>query len=267
MLIHTPTSRAQRRKAHGWSILIAALLSTLLVTNAFALPIISEHPGLESVSYANQSLLVYNETDYANQRIQARHLQLDSRDINLKKALIRIALFLNPDWAVLGFAYLDPEVGNTYYADGYNVDLWNLELPAMKLGSKHSPGFMYILPRLGLPAQSLDNDHWSCLVYASKREIKKNKPQMLFRERPPDSENQRNTPTAPVESITFQRDPRFEGVTTMMISTYASVVGEWELLAECYKSPNILPKVVTPNWNDWKADIAGLPKDYDLVRI
>ncbi|GAV98624.1 hypothetical protein LENED_000010 [Lentinula edodes] len=212
----------------------------------------------------------YHYTNHTDSQIQPRHIQLDSRGKGLKKSLIRAALWLNPDWALLGFAYVTPEEGEVV-GDGNGVQLGTLKLPTMQLDSTKTPGFIYLQPKLGMPAQNPDNRYWTCLVYASKKNINKFKPQMFYRSElapnqspPPYTHSSTADDRVNSQAITFFSDPSFAGVTVMQVPFSAKFVSDWQLLAECYKSPNKLPKEVKPSWDSWKEKIEGLPKGMNL---
>ncbi|KAJ4489813.1 hypothetical protein C8R41DRAFT_383642 [Lentinula lateritia] len=284
-----------------WIVIIAGLAWSLFARICYAspLPAILEQAGLgTTVSDTNSSGSDYDDYHYTNHsdsQIQPRHIQLDSRGKGLKKSLIRAALWLNPDWAVLGFAYVTPEEGEVV-GDGNRVQLGSLKLPTMQLDSTKTPGFIYLQPKLGMPAQNPDNRYWTCLVYASKKNINKFKPRMVrstigseytshivtaaidfffaqfYRSElapnqspPPYTHSSTADDRVNSQAITFFSDPSFAGVTVMQVPFSAKFVSDWQLLAECYKSPNKLPKEVKPSWDSWKEKIEGLPKGMNLV--
>ncbi|KAJ3914693.1 hypothetical protein F5877DRAFT_70497 [Lentinula edodes] len=217
-----------------WIVIITGLAWTLFAFarkgHASPLPAIPEQPELgTAISNTNSSSSDYDYyyTNHTDSQIRPRHLQLDSRGVGLKKGLIRAALWLNPDWVVLGFAYLEPEEGEIS-GDGSSVQLGALKLPAMNLDTTEIPrSRVYLLPKLGMQAQNPGNRYWTCLVYASKKNMKKVKPQM--------------------------------------VPLSAKTVDDWKLVAECYKTPNKLPTKVNPSWNTWRNEIEGLPKGMNLV--
>ncbi|KAJ4466129.1 hypothetical protein C8J55DRAFT_243042 [Lentinula edodes] len=169
-----------------WIVIITGLAWTLFARKGHAspLPAIPEQPELgTAISNTNSSSSDYDYyyTNHTDSQIRPRDLQLDSRGVGLKKGLIRAAIWLNPDWAVLGFAYVKPEEGEVH-GDGSSVQLGALKLPTMKLDATGIPfRRMYLLPKLGMPAQNPGNHYWTCLVYASKKNMKIVKPQMLYR--------------------------------------------------------------------------------------
>ncbi|KAJ3900561.1 hypothetical protein F5879DRAFT_1004509 [Lentinula edodes] len=261
-----------------WIVIIAGLAWSLFARICYAspLPAMLGQTGLGTViSDTNSSGSDYDDYHYTNHtdsQIQPRHIQLDSRGKGLKKSLIRAALWLNPDWALLGFAYVTPEEGEVV-GDGNGVQLGTLKLPTMQLDSTKTPGFIYLQPKLGMPAQNPDNRYWTCLVYASKKNINKFKPQMFYRSElapnqspPPYTHSSTADDRVNSQAITFFSDPSFAGVTVMQVPFSAKFVSDWQLLAECYKSPNKLPKEVKPSWDSWKEKIEGLPKGMNLVR-
>ncbi|KAH7870640.1 uncharacterized protein C8R40DRAFT_635762 [Lentinula edodes] len=244
-----------------WIVIITGLAWTLFARKGHAspLPAIPEQPELgTAISNTNSSSSDYDYyyTNHTDSQIRPRHLQLDSRGVGLKKGLIRAALWLNPDWVVLGFAYLEPEEGEIS-GDGSSVQLGALKLPAMNLDTTEIPrSRVYLLPKLGMQAQNPGNHYWTCLVYASKKNMKKVKPQMSYRF----SHNHIST-----QAITFFSDPSFAGITVMQVPLSAKTVDDWKLVAECYKTPNKLPTKVNPSWNTWRNEIEGLPKGMNLV--
>ncbi|KAJ4467698.1 hypothetical protein C8J55DRAFT_226115 [Lentinula edodes] len=149
-----------------WIVIIAGLAWSLFARICYAspLPAMLGQTGLGTViSDTNSSGSDYDDYHYTNQtdsQIQPRHIQLDSRGKGLKKSLIRVALWLNPDWALLGFAYVTPEEGEVV-GDGNGVQLGSLKLPTMQLDSTKTPGFIYLQPKLGMPAQNPDNRYWT----------------------------------------------------------------------------------------------------------
>ncbi|KAJ3715231.1 hypothetical protein DFJ43DRAFT_1160530 [Lentinula guzmanii] len=147
--------RTSRRSLKGWTILfIAALSSTLLVITGYASPLpCSEHEHGSDITASGTS----HRPPAHDLGIASRYLQLDSRGgaVGLKKVLSRIALAINPDWVLLGFAYVEPEQGQRI-GDGNSVSLATLELPGMTLKSTLSA--IYLLPQLGLPAQNPDEN-------------------------------------------------------------------------------------------------------------
>ncbi|KAJ3890680.1 hypothetical protein GG344DRAFT_66041 [Lentinula edodes] len=215
-----------------WIVIITGLAWTLFASKGYAspLPAIPEQPELGTAVSDTNSLgsdYDYHYTNHTDSQIRPRDLQLDSRGVGLKKGLIRAALRLNSDWAVLGFAYLEPEEGEIS-GDGSSVQLGALKLPAMKLDATAIPfRRMYLLPKLGMPAQNPGNHYWTCLVYASKKNMKEVKPQM--------------------------------------VPLSAKIVDDWKLLAECYTTANGLPTKANPSWNMWKKEIEGLPEGMNLV--
>ncbi|KAJ3743882.1 hypothetical protein DFH05DRAFT_1492788 [Lentinula detonsa] len=247
--------RTCRRSLKGWTTLfIAALSSTLLVITGYASPLpYSEHEHGSDITASGTSLRLPAH----DLGIASRYLQLDSRGaVGLKKGLLRIALAINPDWVLLGFAYVEPEQGQQV-GDGNSVPLATLKLPGMTL--KSTPSAIYLLPRLGLPAQNPNNRYWSCLVYASKKKMNNFRYLMSYEERtqesPPSSSN-----------IVFFEDNNHKGITVMRVPDYPLIKEwGWGLLAECYQSPSNLPVKVRPSWNQWRERIVGLPKDRKLI--
>ncbi|KAJ3929007.1 MAG: hypothetical protein NXY57DRAFT_1018511 [Lentinula lateritia] len=255
-------------------VVITGLAWTLFASKGYAspLPAIPEQPELgTAVSNTNSSGsdYDYHYTNHTDSQTRPRHLQLDSRGVGLKKGLIRAALWLNPDWAVLGFAYVKPEEGEVH-GDGSSAQLGALKLPTMKLDATEiSFRRMYLLPKLGMPAQNPDNHYWTCLVYASKKNMKKVKARMFLT-----SERKLNQSSPPythfhdhisTQAITFFSDPSFAGTTVMQVPLSAKIVDDWKLLAECYKTANGLPTKANPSWNMWKKEIEGLPEGMNLV--
>ncbi|KAJ3815277.1 hypothetical protein F5876DRAFT_72174 [Lentinula aff. lateritia] len=254
-----------------WIVMITGLAWSLFASKGYASPLPAISEQLEcgtAVSNTNSSGSDYDYyyTNHTDSQIRSRHLQLDSRGVGLKKGLIRAALWLNPDWAVLGFAYMKPEEGEIS-GDGNSVQLGALKLPAMNLDTTEIPrSRIYLLPKLGMQAQNPDNEYWTCLVYASKKSMKK-KPRMLYR-----SEREINQSSPPfsndhisTQAITFFSDPSFAGITVMQVPLSAEIVNGLKLLAGCFKTPNILPTKVNPSWNTWKKEIEGLPTGMNLV--
>ncbi|KAJ3927487.1 MAG: hypothetical protein NXY57DRAFT_614004 [Lentinula lateritia] len=169
-----------------------------------------------------------------------------------------------------GFCVCDTE--GEVVGDGNRVQLGSLKLPTMQLDSTKTPGFIYLQPKLGMPAQNPDNRYWTCLVYASKKNINKFKPRMFYRSElapnqspPPYTHSSTADDRVNSQAITFFSDPSFAGVTVMQVPFSAKFVSDWQLLAECYKSPNKLPKEVKPSWDSWKEKIEGFPKGMNLV--
>ncbi|KAJ3881644.1 hypothetical protein F5051DRAFT_396543 [Lentinula edodes] len=244
-----------------WIVIITGLAWTLFARKGHAspLPAIPEQPELGTAVSDTNSLgsdYDYHYTNHTDSQIRPRDLQLDSRGVGLKKGLIRAALRLNSDWAVLGFAYLEPEEGEIS-GDGSSVQLGALKLPTMKLDATAIPfRRMYLLPKLGMPAQNPGNHYWTCLVYASKKNMKNLKPQMLYRS---------YSDHISTQAITFFSDPSFAGTTVMQVPLWSKLVDDWELLAECYKTANGLPTKANPSWNMWKKEIEGLPEGMNLV--
>ncbi|KAJ4481801.1 hypothetical protein C8R41DRAFT_922153 [Lentinula lateritia] len=269
-------------------VVITGLAWTLFASKGYAspLPAIPEQPELgTAVSNTNSSGsdYDYHYTNHTDSQTRPRHLQLDSRGVGLKKGLIRAALWLNPDWAVLGFAYVKPEEGEVH-GDGSSVQLGALKLPTMKLDATEiSFRRMYLLPKLGMPAQNpgvVDQDFSSNFVVNT---WPYSVPGVCLKEEHEKSQgsNGRNANSInphplthifrsysdhiSTQAITFFSDPSFAGTTVMQVPLSAKIVDDWKLLAECYKTANGLPTKANPSWNMWKKEIEGLPEGMNLV--
>ncbi|KAJ3993813.1 hypothetical protein F5050DRAFT_642384 [Lentinula boryana] len=236
----------------GWTILIiAALSSTLLVITGYAspLPPLSEHSEDGPDITASGTNLRLPVRDLG---IASPYLQLDSRGA-AKKITSKLALAINSDRVLLGFAYLDPEYGQQF-GQGTGVYLADLRLPALTLES--SPRALYLLPQLGLPAQN-PNNWWSCVVYASMKEINED-PFWLSEE---EREDIPRGSTPPTDTKFYEFDDH-QGIAVMKVSyTAERRRGMW---AECYQSPSNLPKKVQPSWNHWR-ELSGMPKHHKLA--
>ncbi|KAJ3849030.1 hypothetical protein EV368DRAFT_67768 [Lentinula lateritia] len=172
----------------------------------------------------------YHYTDHTDSQIQPRHIQLDLRGKGLKKSLIRAALWLNPDWAVLGFAYVTPEevevVGDAWYA--------NSESQCTDIHV-----FLLTESLLDLPSICLKEEHQQ--IQAS---------------------NGRNAHQINPHSLIHILQ-----LPTTEVPFFAKFVNDWQLLAECNETPNKLPEKVNPSWDSWKEKIEGLPKGMNLCPL